>query len=71
MQRHYPQLMEFMRLQIASRRAFERLRPCGPAALICQERAACFLSLKRQAFGGRPSGVFGVQPGCGPRFSLA
>ncbi|TDX19714.1 hypothetical protein [Rhodovulum visakhapatnamense] len=60
-----------MRFQITSRREFERLRACDPATLTDLEHAARFLYLQRLAFGGRPSDVFGVQPGCGSRFSLA
>ncbi|MBL3554717.1 DNA adenine methylase, partial [Rhodovulum sulfidophilum] len=71
LQRHYPQLMEVMRFQITSRREFERLRACDPATLTDLERAARFLYLQRLAFGGQLGGVFAVQPGCGPRFSLA
>ncbi|MBL3610997.1 DNA adenine methylase [Rhodovulum sulfidophilum] len=71
LQRHYPQLMEVMRFQITSRREFERLRACDPATLTDLERAARFLYLQRLAFGGQLRGVFAVQPGCGPRFSLA
>ncbi|MBL3587443.1 DNA adenine methylase [Rhodovulum sulfidophilum] len=71
LQRHYPQLMEVMRFQITSRREFERLRACDPATLTDLERAARFLYLQRLAFGGQLGGIFAVQPGCGPRFSLA
>ncbi len=40
LQRHYPQLMEVMRFQLASRREFERLRNTNPASLTDLERAA-------------------------------
>jgi DNA adenine methylase len=40
LQRHYPQLMEVMRFQLASRREFERLRQVDPATLTDLERAA-------------------------------
>lgn len=71
LQRHYPQLMEVMRFQLASRREFERLRATDPATLTDLERAARFLYLQRLAFGGQVSGVFGVAPTHGPRFSLS
>jgi len=71
LQRHYPQLMEVMRFQIASRREFERLRHTDPATLTDLERAARFLYLQRLAFGGKVDGVFGVSAGGGPRFQLS
>lgn len=71
LQRHYPQLMEVMRFQIASRREFERLRNTSPATLTDLERAARFLYLQRLAFGGQVNGVFGVAATNGPRFSLS
>uniref|UniRef100_UPI0035B2285E DNA adenine methylase n=1 Tax=Paenirhodobacter enshiensis TaxID=1105367 RepID=UPI0035B2285E len=71
LQRHYPQLMEVMRFQIASRREFERLRSTPPETLTDLERAARFLYLQRLAFGGQLGGVFGVSPTTGPRWSLA
>lgn len=71
LQRHYPQLMEIMRFQLASRREFERLRATDPATLTDLERAARFLYLQRLAFGGQVGGVFGVSATTGPRFSLA
>ena len=71
LQRHYPQLMEVMRFQLASRREFERLRATDPATLTDLERAARFLYLQRLAFGGQVGGVFGVAATNGPRFSLA
>lgn len=71
LQRHYPQLMEVMRFQIASRREFDRLRSVDPATLTDLERAARFLYLQRLAFGGQVNGVFGVAPTSGPRFSLS
>ncbi|MBO9453275.1 DNA adenine methylase [Tropicibacter sp. R16_0] len=52
LQQHYPQLMDVMRFQIASRREFERLRAVDPSTLTDLQRAARFLYLQRQAFGG-------------------
>ncbi|MCG7520835.1 DNA adenine methylase [Ruegeria sp. Ofav3-42] len=71
LQRHYPQFLEVMRFQVASRREFERLRKTEPATLTDLERAARFLYLQRLAFGGRVGAVFGVSAGHSPRFSLA
>lgn len=71
LQRHYPQLMDVMRYQLASRREFERLRGTEPSTLTDLERAARFLYLQRLAFGGQVTGVFGVSPGTAARFSLS
>lgn len=71
LQRHYPQLMEVMRFQLASRKEFERLRATDPATLTDLERAARFLYLQRLAFGGQINGVFGVSPNTPARFSLS
>lgn len=71
LQRHYPQLMDVMRFQVASRREFDRLRETEPSTLTDLERAARFLYLQRLAFGGQVRGVFGVAPTSAPRFSLA
>lgn len=71
LQRHFPQFLDMMRFQIASRREFERLRDCDPATLTDLERAARFLFLQRLAFGGQVGGVFGVSKDTGPRFSMS
>lgn len=71
LQRHYPQLMDVMRYQLASRREFERLRNTEPSTLTDLERAARFLYLQRLAFGGQVNGVFGVSTGTSARFSLS
>lgn len=71
LQRHFPQLLEVMRFQVASRREFERLKACRPETLTDLERAARFLYLQRLAFGGRVEGTFGVSPSTTPRFSLS
>ncbi|EEE38585.1 modification methylase [Rhodobacteraceae bacterium KLH11] len=71
LQRHFPQFLEMMRFQVASRREFERLRYSDPQTLTDLERAARFLYLQRLAFGGQVRGVFGVSPGTAPRFSIA
>jgi DNA adenine methylase len=55
LQRHYPQFMETLKFQIASRREFERLLACNPDTLTDLERAGRFLYLQRLAFGGNPT----------------
>src|SRR3981189_668832 len=49
LQRTYPQFMETLKFQIASRREFERLAACKPDTLTDLERAARFLYLQRLA----------------------
>ncbi|MEM8970929.1 MAG: DNA adenine methylase [Pseudomonadota bacterium] len=71
LQRHLPFLLDHMRFQITSRRAFENLRNTPPDGLTDIERAARFLYLQRLAFGGQVAGVFGVSPGNRPRFSVS
>ncbi len=71
LQQHLPQLLQVMRYQIASRREFERLRKTDPSTLTDLQRAARFLYLQRQAFGGKPGGVFGVAADRPARFSLS
>lgn len=70
LQRHYPQFMDMLKYQVSSRREFERLRVCDPATLTDLERAARFLYLQRQTFGGKPGGVFGVAVDCASRFDI-
>lgn len=70
LQRHYPQLLDVMRFQLASRADFERLRDTDPSTLTDLERAARFLYLQKLAFGGQVNGVFGVATDRS-RFSMA
>ncbi|MGJ5036613.1 DNA adenine methylase [Bradyrhizobium sp. HKCCYLRH3059] len=71
LQRHYPQFMETLKFQIASRAEFERLAACNVETLTDLERAARFLYLQRMAFGGKVSGrAFGVEPTGGARFDV-
>jgi site-specific DNA-adenine methylase len=56
LQRHYPQFMETLKFQIASRREFERLVASNPDTLTDLERAGRFLYLQRLAFGGKVAG---------------
>lgn len=69
LQRHHAQLLEALRFQLVSRREYERLRATPPEALTDLERAARFLYLQRLSFGGKVSGVFGVDA-VHPRFSV-
>lgn len=71
LQQHFPQFLDVLKYQIASRREFERLRKVDPAHLTDLQRAARFLYLQRQAFAGQIDGVFGVSPGRANRFSLS
>ncbi len=59
-QRHLPELIAQLDLQIVSRIEFERLRRTPPDTLTDLERAARFVYLQRLAFGGKLGGVFGV-----------
>lgn len=71
LQRHYPQFMDTLRFQIASRREFERLKASDAATLTDLERAGRFLYLQRLAFGGKVSGRnFGVSVGRSSAFDL-
>lgn len=71
LQRHYPQFMETLKFQIASRSEFERLMVSDPSTLTDLERAARFLYLQRLAFGGKVAGrSFGVSLGGGSRFDV-
>lgn len=71
LQRHFPQFMETLKFQIASRAEFERLSAADPGTLTDLERAARFLYLQRLAFGGKVAGRnFGVSSGMGARFDV-
>jgi hypothetical protein len=71
LQRHYPQFMETLKFQIASRREFERLAATNADTLTDLERAGRFLYLQRLAFGGKVAGRnFGVDSGGPSRFDV-
>jgi DNA adenine methylase len=71
LQRHYPQFMETLKFQIASRREFERLASANPDTLTDLERAGRFLYLQRLAFGGKVAGRnFGVDRNGPSRFDV-
>ena len=67
-QRHYPQFMDALKFQITSRAEFERLRDTDPSTLTDLERAARFLYLQKNVFGGKQSGGFAVHPVRSGRF---
>lgn len=71
LQRHYPQFMDMLKFQIASRREFDRLSKADPDTLTDLERAARFIYLQKQGFGGKVAGrTFGVDYDRGSRFNL-
>ena len=72
LQRHYVQLMDMLRWQIASRAEFQRLLEARPDTLTDLERAARFLYLQRSAFGGKVSGrTFGTARAQPARFDVS
>lgn len=71
LQRHYPQFMDVLRWQIASRAEFARLLKVDVTTLTDLERAARFLYLQRLAFGGKIRGRnFGVDRRTPARFDV-
>jgi DNA adenine methylase len=71
LQRHYQQLLDVLKWQVASRADFERLVKVDPDTLTDLERAARFLFIQRLAFGGKVMGRhFGVDTNSGARFDL-
>lgn len=69
LQRHFPQFLEPLKWQLASRAEFERLKDTDPDTLTDLERAARFLYLQKMGFGGMARN-FGVQFTYGARFDL-
>lgn len=71
LQRHFPQFMDTMKWQIASRAEFERLAAQPPELLTDLERAARFLYLQKLAFGGKVrKPTFGIDTHGPARFDL-
>lgn len=61
LQDHYLAFIELIRFQVSSRAEFDRLKTLDPAKMTDMQRAARFLFLQRQAFGGKiTSRNFGV-----------
>ncbi len=71
LQRHYQAFLDMIRWQLSSRTEFERLMSVDPDTQTDLERAARFLYLQRQAFGGKVAGRgFGVTKTNPSRFDL-
>ena len=71
LQRHYPQLLDVLKWQVASRAEFERLMAVDPSTLTDLERAARFLYVQRLTFGGKVEArSFGVTRTGPARFDL-
>lgn len=72
LQDHYVAFVELIRFQISSRAEFDRLKSLDPANLTDMQRAARFLYLQRQAFGGKVTGRnFGVSLHRPARFDVS
>lgn len=68
---HYTPFLDMIRWQLGSRREFNRLAVIPPESLTDLQRAARFLYLQRQAFGGRIAGrTFGIDPEGSSYFNL-
>ena len=72
LQRHYQSFVEELRWRFAARAEFERLMAVDPSTCTDLERAARFLYLQRNAFGGKVVGrSFGVSYGAPSKFRLS
>lgn len=72
LQRHYQAFVDMLRWRFAARAEFERLLAVDPSTCTDLERAARFLYLQRNAFGGKVVGrSFGVSLGQPSRFRLS
>lgn len=72
LQRHYQSFMEELKWRFASRAEFERLMAVDPSTCTDLERAARFLYLQRNAFGGKVMGrTFGISYGAPSKFRLS
>lgn len=71
LQRHYQPFLDTLKWQLSARAEFERLMRVDPDTLTDLERAARFLYLQRQTFGGKVDGrSFGVTRTSPSRFDL-
>ncbi|ODU21111.1 MAG: DNA methyltransferase [Sphingomonas sp. SCN 67-18] len=71
LQRLYQPFLDVLKWQLSTRAEFDRLMRVDPSTLLDVERAARFLYLQRQAFGGKVSGRnFGVTRTGPARFDL-
>jgi DNA adenine methylase len=72
LQRHYQSFIGELKWRFASRAEFERLMAVDPSTCTDLERAARFLYLQRNAFGGKVMGRnFGVSYGAPSKFRLS
>jgi DNA adenine methylase len=72
LQRHYQPFLDMLRWRFASRAEFERLLAVDPSTCTDMERAARFLYLQRNAYGGKVVGrSFGIDPNSPSRFRLS
>ena len=72
LQRHYQPFLDMLRWRFASRAEFDRLLKVDPSTCTDLERAARFLYLQRNAFGGKVVGRhFGVSYGAPSKFRLS
>jgi DNA adenine methylase len=69
LQRHYPQFIDTLRFQLASRAEFKRMKESNPNTLTDLERAGRFLYLQRMSFGGMGEN-YGINYSGGARFNL-
>jgi len=72
LQRHYQPFLDMLRWRFASRHEFDRLMAVDPSTCTDLERAARFLYLQRNAFGGKVVGRhFGVSYAAPSKFRLS
>lgn len=72
LQRHYQPFLDMLRWRFASRAEFDRLLKVDPSTCTDMERAARFIYLQRNAFGGKVVGRhFGVSYGAPSKFRLS
>ncbi len=72
LQRHYQEFLGMLRWRFASRAEFDRLMTIDPSTLTDLERAARFLYLQRNAFGGKVVGRnFGVSYSAPSKFRFS
>jgi len=72
LQRHHQPFLDMLKWRFASRTEFERLLAVDPETCTDLERAARFLYLQRNAFGGKVVGRnFGISYGSASKFRLS
>jgi DNA adenine methylase len=71
LQNHYQALLDMLKWQLASREEWERLNGQDPERLTDLQRAARFLYVQKQTFGGKVVGrSFGIDRHGPPRFDI-